>query len=196
MISKFIKLLLRPLRVSPNYNLYRRLLVMQTESKTTPLQASVHQEKRNTLRLRIARFQETQVLYMPGVPELRQLGVASVTPSAQDIIRHPTGRPSTQQTSAKIPQSNLPEDDCIWLPSAIPEDLRNSACIPGLVKMETRVQLARLDDSLDDVRHQLRIAATLRDHKRTNGAGTSQRLTTRTLGVLKRFSDKLDRCTA
>lgn len=182
--------------MAANYILYRRLLVLRTKSKETPLQASAYQEKQNTLHLRIARFRETQVLCMPGVSELRQEGVTAATPSAYDIIHHPTGCGNTTKPSAPSPESNQPEHECIWLPSAVPADLRETVCIPGLIKMETRVQLARLDDALDDVRRQLCIAATLRDHKRSNGAGTSQRLTTKSLSVLKRFAEKLDRCTA
>lgn len=133
-----------------------------------------------------------QIAYMPGVPEIREDGTIPSTPSAHDIINHPTGRPSTQKETASL----LPEREYLWLPSAIPKDMRGQACIPNLVQMELRMQLAVADDSLDNLRRQLRIASTIRYHSRTSGAGTSQRLGSRTQSVLQRFADKVERCTA
>lgn len=133
-----------------------------------------------------------QIVYMPGVPEIRDGGIVASTPSAHDIINHLTGRPSTQKEAVSF----LPERECMWLPSAIPEAMRNEACIATLVQTELRMQLAVADDSLDNLRRQLRIASTIRYHSRTSGAGTSQRLGTRTQSVLQRFAEKIDRCTA
>lgn len=152
----------------------------------------MRQEKRNTLRLRITRFQEMQIVYMPGVPEIREGGIAASTPSAHDIINHPTGRPSTQKETASL----LPERECLWLPSAIPKAMRDEACIPNLVHMELRMQLAIADDSLDNLRRQLRIASTIRYNNHIDGAGTSQRLGSRSQSVLQRFADKIERHTA
>ncbi|KZP28679.1 hypothetical protein FIBSPDRAFT_728847 [Athelia psychrophila] len=155
----------------------QRLIILKTKSKATDLQASARQEKSNTLHMRIARFREMQVVYMPGV--------APLTPTAYDI-QQPTASDS----------SHLPELECLWLPSAIPRDMRDQACVPGLVKTETRFQLALLDDTLVNLRRLLRISATVREHTRSNGAGTSQRLGSRSQNVLHRFTDKIARCVA
>lgn len=133
-----------------------------------------------------------QMAFMPGVPNIREGSVVSSTPSANDVVNYPTGRPSTYKECT----SSFPERECLWLPSAIPQAMRDEACIPNLVATELRMQLAVADDSLDNLRRQLCIASTIRNHNRTNGAGTSQRLGSRTQSVLQRFADKTDRCTA
>lgn len=133
-----------------------------------------------------------QIVYMPGVPEIHEGGIAASTPSAHNIINHPSGRPSTQKELASL----LPERECLWLPSAIPKDMCNEARIPDLVQTELRMQLAVADDSLDNLCRQLCIASTIRYHSRISGAGTSQRLGTRTQSVLERFAEKIARCSA
>lgn len=116
-----------------------------------------------------------------GVPEIRESGIVVSTPSAHDIINHPSGRPSMQ----KEPASLLPERKSLWLPSAIPKDMHSKACISNLVQTELRMQLAVADDSLDNLCRQLCITLTIRYHSRTSGAGTSQRLGSRTQSVLQ-----------
>ena len=170
---------------------------MHTKPKPTLLQASALEEKRNTLRRRIARFRDAQAMHMPGVVELRaEENFAPVTPGAYNIIHHPMGRPSSAQSPFEDSQRDLPENVPIWLPSAIPQHMREKACPPALVETEARMQLALMDDSLDNLCRQLRIAATIKDHKRHNGGGTSQRLGTRTQHVLARFEEKSNRFAA
>ncbi|KAF7976045.1 hypothetical protein HWV62_7952 [Athelia sp. TMB] len=174
----------------------QRLLILRIKDKTTVLQASVLEEKRNTLRRRIALFRESQAIFMPGVVELRENGVSPVTPSAQDIIHRPLGQQSSQPSPSVDHLSQLPEHECLWLPSSIPQDVREQSCAGGVVKTETRMQLALIDDTLSNLRRQLRISSTIRTQNKLDGAGTSQRLGTRTQHVLQRFSEKIDRCAA
>lgn len=133
---------------------------------------------------------------MPGIAQLRQEGVAPVTASADDIVNHPTGRPTAQKSSPANVTIDQLEYECIWLPSAIPREMRDQACVAGVIATETSMQLALMDDSLDNLRRLLRISSTIRADKRTNGGGTSQRLGTRTQSVLGRFTDKIDRTAA
>ncbi|KZP18442.1 hypothetical protein FIBSPDRAFT_893441 [Athelia psychrophila] len=177
----------------------QRLIILKTKSKATDLQASARQEKSNTLHMCITRFREMQVVYMPGAPELCAEGAAPLTPTAYDIINHPTGRPSqpdSEQQPTASDSSHLPELECLWLPSTIPWDMHDQACVPGLVKTETCFQLVLLDDTLVNLRHLLRISTTVREHTRSNGAGTSQCLGSRSQNVLHRFTDKIARCVA
>lgn len=133
---------------------------------------------------------------MPGLATLREEGVTSATPTNYDTIHHPPGHTSAKDPKSVKPPSSIPENECLWLPSAIPQHLREQACIGGLVKMEARMQLALLDDSLSNLCRQLRISSTIRTHAKSNGGGTSQRMGTRTQNVLQRFSEKIDRCAA
>ncbi|KAF7967413.1 hypothetical protein HWV62_34385 [Athelia sp. TMB] len=171
----------------------QQLFILRTKSKETTLQASVKEEKRNTLRLRIARFRETQAIYMPGVAELRHEGRTPAMPSLFDIVHYPPGRPCPKTPSFNSRTSKLPEHECLWLPSAIPAELREHACAPGVIETEKRMQLAIMDDSLADLCRQLRIQSTIRDQRRTNGTSSSQRVSTRTQSVLKRFAEKIER---
>ncbi|KAF7982533.1 hypothetical protein HWV62_28158 [Athelia sp. TMB] len=174
----------------------QRLIILWTKNNSTDLQASVRQEKRNTLRLRIARFRETQITYMPGVAVLRNEGVKPVTPSAHDIVHHPAGVPPKQKPAGESKDNFLPEREYLWLPSAIPQEMREQACVPGLIKIETCFQLAVMDDALVNLRRQIRISSSVRGHTQANGGGTSQKLGTRSLAVVARFREKIDRCAA
>ncbi|KAF7965909.1 hypothetical protein HWV62_40974 [Athelia sp. TMB] len=172
----------------------QRLITLRTKNKSTDLQASVRQEKHNTLRLRITRFRETQAAFMPGVAVLREEGVKPVTPNAHSIIHHPSGVSPKEKPEESSKDSFLPEREYLWLPSAIPQEMRAQACVPGLIKLETRFQLAVMDDSLVNLRRQIRISSSVRSHTETNGGGTSQKLGTRSAAVLARFREKIDRC--
>lgn len=131
---------------------------------------------------------------MPGVAELRDQGLAPATPSSFEIVHFPLGRPPPNTSPDVSPPGQLPEQDCLWLPSAIPVHLREHACAPGLVETEKRMQLALMDDSLADLCRQLRISSTIRDQKKNNGTSTSQRVSTRTQNVLHRFAERTERC--
>lgn len=111
---------------------------------------------------------------MPGTQQLRE--TASVGADG------PT--PSTEQ----------PETTQLWLPSSMPRSLRLTGCITGLVRKEQRLRLAQADDTLHELRRQLRISATLLDYKKANIGGTSQRMGTRARTLMARFHHKTLRC--
>ncbi|KAL0564323.1 hypothetical protein V5O48_017724 [Marasmius crinis-equi] len=59
---------------------------------------------------------------------------------------------------AKLPDLNPelhPEDVTLYLPSDLPRECRGRLCVPGLVDIETRLQLARCLDSLHGLCHTL-----------------------------------------
>lgn len=133
---------------------------------------------------------------MPGVPGIRETGTHPVTPSARDIVEIPDTS-STSTTPRKSPADpHRPEHAHLWLPSAIPKNMWLSACLPGLPEKEKRLRVAQADDALADLRRQLRVSATVRDFKRVNIGGTSQREGTRTNIVLDRFRQKIERTKA
>lgn len=148
-----------------NFKFIRRLITLRTKNKATGLQASVRQEKRNTLHLQITRLREGQAMYMPGVAVLCEEGVRPVTPSAHNIIHHPASVPTNQTSAGESSKSNLiPERENMWLPSAIPQEMREQACVPGLVKIEKHFQLAVMDDALVNLCCQIRISSSVREH--------------------------------
>jgi hypothetical protein len=99
-----------------------------------------------------------------------------------------TSTPSLPASSSTIHPEKIP----LYLPSSIPRSLWTSGCSPGLVEKEKRLRLAQADDGLQELRRQLRISATLIDYKREQHC-TSQRMATRTRGLLSRFHDKTHR---
>ena len=102
---------------------------------------------------------------------------------------------STQPTSddASTP-AETPEVTPLFFPSSISSSFWPTGCIPGLVDKERRLRLAQADDGLNELRRQLRISATLRDYKKVQVGGTSQRMGARMRSLLNRFHDKTIRC--
>lgn len=159
----------------------------------TTLQASSRQEQCNTLQLRIEKFKESQAIYVPGASHLGESRTTPATPDAYTIVNE--GFDSTKRKPASG-GDDLPELVCLWLLSAIPHHARATACVPGLPEKETRLRITQADDTLAELRCQLRISAMLRDFKRATIGGTSQGLSTKTHYVMQRFAQKTDRCTA
>lgn len=81
----------------------------------------------------------------------------------------------------------------LYLPSSISPTLWGARdCLPGLVLTEMKLRLAQADDTLDELRRQLRMSCTLRDYKRAGA--TSQRMSTRAYSQLTKFKEKTTRC--
>jgi hypothetical protein len=127
------------------------------------------QEKRNALRRRIALWFEVAKMYMPTLYE-----VAPDNPS------------TTSAPSEKIP---------LRLPSSLPANLRNSVCLYRLPDIERRLRLAQAEDSLSDLRRQLRITMGLWQYK-VRQVGPSQRCGTRARTLIDRFKLKTAQCAA
>ena len=144
----------------------RELAQGYKKTKTTTLHAAELLEKRNSLRRRIEMWREVQLHYMPGIAQAR----APPPPT----------------------QPEKPETTQLCLPSNMPSSLWATGCLPGLVDKERRLRLAQADDALAEIRRQLRIAATIRDYKKS--IGPSQKLGLKTRSLLNRFHDKTLRC--
>ena len=128
---------------------------------------------------------------MPGVERLRE---SSQTASgASDPHPMPMSSHTAVTDQPSLHQPEQPETICLWLPSSMPSSLRTIGCTAGLIQKETKLRLAQADDALNDLRRQLRISATLRDHKNANIGGTSQRMATRMRTLMTRFHDKTHR---
>jgi hypothetical protein len=146
---------------------FRRELAQEyKKKKTTTLHAAELLEKRSSLRRRIETWREVQLHYMPGIAQAR----ASLPPTAPE-------KPETTQ---------------LCLPSKMPPSLWATGCLPGIIDKERRLRLAQADDALAEIRRQLRIAATIRDYKKS--IGPSQKLGLKTRTLLNRFHDKTLRC--
>ena len=165
---------------------------LQVKSKSTTLEAAERQEKRNTLHHRIENWRNLQDVYKPGVLQLRN---SKTAPAVSPVANPPTRSTRSKHRvnpNADVPE--LPEDECLWLPSSIPCEHWVTVGSLGLVAKETKYRVAQADDALTKLRCQLRICAILRDYKKTQIGGTSQRMATRAHSMLLRFGAKINRC--
>jgi len=164
--QQYVALLFEPMTFADACDFRRELAQEYKKKKTTTLHAAELLEKRNSLRRRIETWREVQVHYMPGVAQAR----------------------------ASLPAITLetPETMHLCLPSMMPSSLWATGCLPAIVDKERRLRLAQADDALAELRRQLRIAATIRDYKKS--IGPSQKLGLRTRTLLNRFHDKTLRC--
>ena len=154
---------------SSSKHFFRRLLTEKVKCKLTMHEEADIQEKRNALRRRITLYFEVAKLYMPTLYE-----VAPKNPSATSV------------PSEKIP---------LRLPSSLPANLRASVCLYRLPDKERRLRLAQAEDSLSDLRRQLRITMGLWQYK-VRQIGSSQRSGTRARTLIDRFKLKTAQCAA
>ena len=166
----------------------RRLIMWHASTKkNTTLAAAELQDKRHALRRRIDRWRDVQRIYMPCIQQL----LASTSPSSSNTAPTSDSSPIASPHAYNVEK---PEAAPLFLPSSISSSLRATGCAPGLQYKERRLRRAQVDDGLHELRHQLRISATLRDYKRVQVGGTSQKMNTRMQTLLSRFHDKTIRC--
>ncbi|KAL0569488.1 hypothetical protein V5O48_012485 [Marasmius crinis-equi] len=73
-----------------------------------------------------------------------------------------------------------PERVPLWLPSTLPDDKRTAACLEGVVQMEDCLREAQCADSLDSIRHTLKLKARMLQFKYANVTGQRQGIRSRT----------------
>jgi len=114
--------------------------VLRTACKDaiTPNLKAALQEKRNVLQHRITLWRQVQILYMPGVSGL------------QAVLADGSYEDDTSTGDAH------PETLHLWLPSELPEEVRQS-CSLGLLDKEVHLCQAQADDALHHVRRQIHI---------------------------------------
>ncbi|KAI0741518.1 hypothetical protein C8Q80DRAFT_1221541 [Daedaleopsis nitida] len=142
----------------------------QKKASATDTSLADVQEKRTVLQRRIEAWQELQNLHMPVVTQFRH----SDNPDSLAGIIRPSSSPSSEEPRRA-------EDTRLWMPSALPEQLRSSLS-PGLVDKEHQLRIAQADDALDDIRRLHRILVGIADFRRLN---------VRTL--FAKFEDKVQR---
>lgn len=130
------------------------------------------EERRGALLNSIHTFRSIQTLFQPGVTQLRQTYATRTDglPAADD---------------AKKPE-NIP----LFLPSGMPQSLRETGCVSALVDKEKRLREAEAIDALDGMKRQLRIMMGVFNYKKTHVSGAGQRANTRARTMMTKISDK------
>jgi hypothetical protein len=130
-------------------------------------------EKRNTLRRQIEKFFAIQDAYMPGVASFR------------DTTNDPDGR--------EYLKDERPELTKLWLPSALPEDVRASSCFPGVLDIYLRNRQAQVHDTLVQLRQARRMVKGVNDKYKYQVAGTGQRAITRARTTIANAGKRVDK---
>lgn len=117
---------------------------------------------------RIDAWHAMQEVHMPMALPLRTAAVDS--PNAPEIVRA--------------------EFVTLWLPSTLPPHMQSLESVAPLRRKESRLRVAQLADSLNDIRRVRRILAAVSDYNRSNVAGEGQRMTSRMQGLYARFRAK------
>jgi hypothetical protein len=143
---------------------------MSTKSDTQ--KASI-QEKRNILMRQIRRWQQVQLVYMPGA--------ATLSVPARD--RH------VDEDDAK--DSEMAEKVPITLPSKVESALRNAICLHQVAEYEQQLRLAQLQDSLIELRRARRVRHTLLMNHQTQIAGQGQRANTRSRAIIHGIEERI-----
>ncbi|KAL0566541.1 hypothetical protein V5O48_015475 [Marasmius crinis-equi] len=118
-------------------------------------------EQRTVLRSKIRNWAQIRAIYMPGL-----LGVIGAL-----------GEDLGDGTNENITAENIQ----FWMPSAIPANKRDAACIDGLVDMEKKLREARCHDDLDGIRHTLRLKSRMLIFKNQNISGQKEGVKSRTI---------------
>lgn len=88
-----------------------------------------------------------------------------------------------------IPESDLIENRCLWLPSSLPASIPSTTLLEKLRAAELRLRIAQVGDAIEDLCRHLRTKQSLRHYKIIHVTG--QRANTRAWTLLSRFDDKM-----
>jgi hypothetical protein len=140
-------------------------LAKDVGSKATARQEGGLTEQRNQLTTRIRVWEQLLPIYMPG-----QLQYKADLQASNGGLPH-------------VPEH--PEEVELWLPSQIPQAARHRVCVEKLPSIEDKLRTAQCYDSLDSLRHILKIKSRLIQFKNKNLRG--QREGNRSRDVIDRI---------
>lgn len=143
-------------------------------------------ERRNALSLRLASHKVLQSTYLSGLPLLlaelaaKERRIASVLRDA-GIAGDEIDNDATRD--------EFPETVELFLPSTVPDTLRDRVCTSDVIEAEKRLRIAQLTDCLINIRRCLRIVTKMIHWKNHNITG--QHHGTRSRGIIDRIRDRL-----
>jgi hypothetical protein len=159
----------------------RRSIKERSKSAKTDLNQVELDKKCNVLSRRLMNWLALRKVYYP--PMVDDGTIAPNTTSSEEI---PTVDDSNDAVAPNIAN---PENADLRLPSSLPVAVRD-LCPFRLADIEHRLRQAQAEDSLADLRRQLRVSMGLTHYKVTQ-VGSSQRSSTRALSLIARFQEKI-----
>lgn len=107
------------------------------------------------------------------------------------LIQSATAADNAESPSQSFePAESIP----LYLPSSVPQRLRKSSELSGVIDKERRLRVAQAEDALADIRRQRRIISGLWHFKKLNVDGTGNRTCTRIRALYNRFSLRTQQC--
>jgi hypothetical protein len=134
------------------------------------------EEKRTSLRNRILRWRQAQLAYMPCVASL--------------VVQSIMALPDAAESLPVEPAELMP----LYLPSSLPQHLRQLPKLTTVLKKECQLRIAQADDALAEIRHQRQIISGLWRFKKLNVDGTGNKACTRMRTLYNRFNLRTQRC--
>lgn len=164
--SQYAHLLSQHCGLLTNLPTRRRLKVFAAEQAGIPksLQTTALRDQRKILSERIQHWEAVRTVYMPGLLQIQT-----------DLGSNPTALWSSNPN---------PEEVDLYLPSAVPSNCRNAACIQDLPQMELQLRTAQCSSSLQGLRQTLRVKTRMVYFKNKNIRG--QREGTRSRSIIDR----------
>lgn len=114
---------------------------------------------------------------MPGLLQYRQDKDAELTGAGAISAEPPESRASTKKKST----NDEIEHADIWLPSKIDATARRRVCREGLPRIEERLRTVQLEDSLENIRHILKVKTRMVQFKNKNLRGQKDGTRSRTI---------------
>jgi hypothetical protein len=161
-----------------NFRRHLRLEVSQIKGTQTSKQLADLEEKRTSLRNRIQRWRQAQLVYTPCVAAL--------------IVQSLT-TPTNPDAAESLPVERA-ESMPLYLPSSLPQHLRQLPEMTTVLEKECRLRIAQADDALAEIRRQRRIVSGLWQFKKLNVDGTGNKACTRMRTLYNRFNLRTQRC--
>ena len=150
---------------------YRRQLAFTIKNKSPKSDAQIAstQEKRNSLLRRIKKWQELQLVYMPGI------AVASLNTSEDDAE-------GNTETAKNI---------SLFLPSSLNTKRRERVCLHQVAEHERLLCMAQLQDALAELRRTHKICRKLLVNHYTQVARQGQCANTRSRAILNNVESRI-----
>lgn len=141
---------------------------------------------------------------MPGIELLRDSLIKPAPSSSETAPPQTTVKEATEDEHGLMPEPSdkkrrkasgelQPEWIPLLLPSDLPREVRLNMCSELLIEKETKLRMAQADDSLQQVRQNLRVKNGVWTYKRVHVEGSGQKPNTRAQSMLNRFQERIFR---
>ena len=152
---------------------HRRALIADAKKKdTTTIQATDIQKRRTALLKRLQKFQEAQLIFMPG---LHAYLASQSIPRGGDL-------------------SSRPEEFSLYLPSSVQTVSRQNVCASGVAEIEDKLRYAQAVEALVELRAQLR--TRILANRLSNKDASSQRAYVRSRVLQDQVEARIRGCQA